>query len=123
VADMESLPELQPDVMRKEYKTACDATEPIIEGGGPRSSLVDACCCRSVWKSSRYFCAGIKAYCFQTGYWVLRFCRGKMNGVYVLRDVCRSALRHHVFVFVLNCCRASFHKNSVYVILFVIVQS
>jgi hypothetical protein len=98
-ADMEGLPELQPEVMRKEYKTACDAIEPIREGGGPCSSLVDVCCGRSVWKSSRYFCARIKACCFQTGYSVLKFCRGKIAVfTYHVRDVCRSALQHHVFV-------------------------
>lgn len=83
MADTEGLPELQPEVMRKEYKTACDEMEPIREGGAPCSSLVDVCCGRSVWKSSRYFCARIKACCFQTGYFVVRFCRGKMNDVYV----------------------------------------
>ena len=83
MADLEGLAELQPEVMRKEYKTACDEIEPIREGGAPCSSLVDACCGRSEWKSSRYICVRIEAYCFQTGYCVLRFCRGKMNGVYV----------------------------------------
>lgn len=83
MADMEGLPDLHPEVMRKEYKTACDAIDSIREGGGPCSSLVDVCCDRSVWKRSRFFCARIKAYCFRTGYGVVRFCRGKMNGVYV----------------------------------------
>jgi hypothetical protein len=49
MADMEGLPELQPEVMRKQEKTACDEIKPIREGGGPCSSLADACCGRSVW--------------------------------------------------------------------------
>lgn len=48
VADRESLPELQPEVMRKQERTACDEIKPIREGGGPCSSLVDVCCGRSV---------------------------------------------------------------------------
>jgi hypothetical protein len=83
VANMESLPEQPPEVTRKQYKTACDENEPIRRGGGLRSSLVDACCGRSVWQSSRYFCARIKACCVPTGYLVQRFYRGKMNGIYV----------------------------------------
>jgi hypothetical protein len=80
---MEGLPEQHPEVMREQYKTACDEIEPIREEGEPCSSLVDACWGRSVWESSRYFSARIKAYCVPTGYFVQRFCRGKMNGIYV----------------------------------------
>lgn len=48
VADMQ---ELQPEAMREQEKTACDEIEPIREGGGPCSCLVDGCCGRPVRES------------------------------------------------------------------------